>query len=228
MSVGLVFAVEGLLHLVEQADALVELPGRDQRLQVLDAAVGVGDEHRLVLRPEEPGAVAAAADGDVVRHRAVRRSPSSFATIEPIDGVDDAALPFAVAGVHEVLGPRVGAFGRAHPADDDARVHHLGDLRQVLADLDAGCARLDRLELTGALAVGLEVEACPCGSGRRPSTGGCTTWPGPCRTSPRPLPSPAASRRARGKDAGRGQPEEVPAGLFLQAEGKHTSPVRGS
>ena len=52
--------------------------------------------------------------------------------------VDEPALAFAVAGVQVVLGPRVGPFRRAHAADDDAVVHQLGDLRQVLADLDAG------------------------------------------------------------------------------------------
>ena len=76
--VGLVVAVERLLHLLEQADAVVELPAGDERPQVLDAAARVGDEQRLVLRPEEAGAVAAVADARRSSAAGRRGLPSSW------------------------------------------------------------------------------------------------------------------------------------------------------
>ena len=93
-------------------------------LQVLDAAIGVGDEERLVLRSEEAGAVAPRLPMETKFGMEPPAAPSSLAAIEPMRGIGDAALPFAIAGVHVVLGAGVRAFRRRHAANDDAVVHH--------------------------------------------------------------------------------------------------------
>ena len=60
--------------------------------------------------------------------------------------------------MHQIRGPRVLAFLAVHRADQAEVVHRLGDLRQVLGDLDAGDGRLDRLRLAavGMARLGIE------------------------------------------------------------------------
>jgi hypothetical protein len=155
--VGLVVAVERRLHLLQQADAVVELALADRRAQVLDTAGRVVDDQRLVAGAEEAGAEAAVADRDEVRQRELRvaqlRRDQRAET-----RVDEAADAFLVAGVQVDLGPAVGAFAGAHTADDGPVVHQAGQLREVLADLDAGHGGLDRLELAAVLGTRLQIE----------------------------------------------------------------------
>ena len=51
----------------------------------------------------------------------------------------------------------MGAFARAHAADDRALIHQLGQFGHVLANLNARGAGLNRFELAGAFAFRLQV-----------------------------------------------------------------------
>src|SRR5262249_33947131 len=137
-------AVEALLQLVEQVDAVLELAAGDAGTQVLDAAGRIIDDERLIARAEEAGAVAAVADGDEVR-----QGQFGIADLLGGDGtdrrVDESALAFAIAGVQVVLGAGVSAFRRAHRADDRPMVHDASEPGEVLADADAADIRVDLL-----------------------------------------------------------------------------------
>src|SRR5688500_8761672 len=96
------FAMEALFHFLQQAKPLVELLGIDERLQVLDAAIGVADDEWLMPRTQEARAKAAAADADEVGEWELRitnllRSDRANAWIT------EAADPFLVTGVQVVL-----------------------------------------------------------------------------------------------------------------------------
>src|SRR5262249_42082951 len=91
-----------------------------------------------------------AAQRDVVR-QVVVALPEEVRSDRAHAWVDDPADAFAVAGVHVVAAAAVAPLAGGHATQERDVLHLLGNLRQVLAHLDAGDARADRLEAAGAV-----------------------------------------------------------------------------
>ena len=122
----------------------------------------LADDQRSVLRPEEAGTVGRRAE-EAVRRDAdeVRQLGAGLLQFLGDERAERRILDRAagqVAGAHLVGGPAVVGFLGAHRADEGHVVHVPGDLRQVLADLDAGDGGGDLLEGAAVVVAGLEVE----------------------------------------------------------------------
>src|SRR5262249_45699258 len=141
---------EAAFQLLQQAGTPVERRQAAGRLQVLDAAGGVGYLDGGVERAGVAGTVGVVADRHEVGQHVVLAAEEGRG-----DGaearVDHAADAFAVTGVHVVAGPAVTPLGGGHAVQQGHVLHHSGDPRQVLADADAGHGGRNRLDLAGGV-----------------------------------------------------------------------------
>jgi hypothetical protein len=143
-----------VLHLQQPGDVLSA-----GRVRFVDRALG--DDERRVARAEEAGAVRLGAEeperGDADEARQLGVRAVEFLADERPDGrVADRPAGDA-AGAHQVAAAAVVGLLGGHPAKDRELVGAVGELRQVLADLQIGHLGLDGLDRAAVGVVGLRV-----------------------------------------------------------------------